>query len=133
MTNTHHATSDINVTPFLDVLLVLLVTFMTLVMRHRRTMDVMLPQPCAGVCEPAGTPILLEVGPGGWYAVQHTPVAAGDLRRYLASVYAARPEKIIFVRSRPGVSYQEMIAAMDVAHAAGVRVIALGDDRFATR
>lgn len=130
---THRETSEINVTPFLDVLLVLLVTFMSLMMRQRRTMDVMLPQPCVGVCEGDGTPIVLEVGPRGWYAVQQTRVAAGDLRRYLASLYFARPEKIIFVRSRPGVSYAEMVAAMDVAHAAGVKVIGLGEDRFATR
>lgn len=130
---THRETSEINVTPFLDVLLVLLVTFMSLMMRQRRTMDVTLPQPCAGVCEAGAPPIVLEVGPHGWYAVQQTRVAAGDLRRYLASVYAGRPEKIIFVRSRPGVSYEEVIAAMDVAHAAGVKVIGLGDDRFATR
>lgn len=130
---THRETSEINVTPFLDVLLVLLVTFISLMMHQRRTMDVMLPQPCVGVCEQTSTPIVLEVGPAGRYAVQGQPVASGDLRRYLASIYFARPEKIIFVRSRPGVSYQEMIAAMDVAHAAGVKVIGLGEDRFAAR
>ena len=133
MTTTHYATCDINVTPFLDVLLVLLVTFMTLVMSQRRTMDVQLPQPCASGCVGGPASIVLEVGPGGWYAVQQTRVGPGDLRRYLTAVFAGRPEKLIFVRSRPGVSYQEMIVAMDVAHAAGVKVIGLGDDRFASR
>ncbi len=130
---THRETSDINVTPFLDVLLVLLVTFMTLVMSQRHTMDVMLPQPCASGCVDGASPIVLEVGPRGWYAVDRKRIDAGDLRRYLSSVYFGRPEKIIFVRSRPGVSCQEMIAAMDVAHSAGVKVIGLGEDRFAVR
>ena len=130
---THRETSEINVTPFLDVLLVLLVTFMSLAMTRRRTMDVQLPEPCRPVCERGSDPIVLEVGPRGWFAVDQHRVAAGDLRRYLASIYAGRPEKIIFVRSRPGVSYQEMIAAMDVSHGAGARVIALGEDRFAAR
>ena len=129
----HRETSDINVTPFLDVLLVLLVTFMSLAMSRRRTMDVQLPEPCRPVCERGSDPIVLEVGPRGWFAVDQHRVGGGELRSYLASVYLGRPEKIIFVRSRAGVSYQEMIAAMDVAHAAGVRVIALGDDRFAGR
>lgn len=133
MTTTHHATSEINVTPFLDVLLVLLVTFMTLVMGQRRAMDVVLPQPCAGGCQRGATPIVLEVGPRGWFAVDHARIAPTELRRYLTAIYAGRPEKVIFVRSRPGVSYQEMIAAMDVAHAAGVKIIGLGDDRFAAR
>jgi len=130
---THRENSEINVTPFLDVLLVLLVTFMSLVMTQRHTMDVVLPQPCAGGCEGDGTPIVLEVGPHGWFAVQQHPVAAAELRRYLTSLYAGRPEKIILVRSRPGVSYQDMISAMDIAHAAGVKVIGLGEDRFAAR
>lgn len=129
----HRENSEINVTPFLDVLLVLLVTFMAMVMVRNHTMDVMLPQPCAGVCESGSAPIVLEVGPHGRYAVQHQPIAPDKLRRYLTSLFAPRPEKIIFVRSRPGVSYQEMIDAMDIARAAGVKVIGLGEDRFAVR
>lgn len=127
MTITHPPTSEINVTPFLDVLLVLLVTFMTIVMAQHRTMDVQLPQPCAGVCEGNTEQIVLEIGPGGYFALNHTTVAAGALRSYLASVYADRPEKIIFVRGLPGLTYQEMVAAMDVARSAGVRVIGLGE------
>ena len=116
-------TGEMNATPMLDVLLVLLVIFMVMAMRTRQTIDAQLPTPCRGACE--GSPIVLEVLPGPSYRLNSAPVPASELSRRLATVYAARPEKVLQVAGRPGVTYQQVIAAMDVARGAGVRVIAL--------
>jgi len=116
---------DMNVTPMLDVLLVLLVIFMLLAMRERRTMDAQLPVPCAGTCEPGGPPIVLEVLPGPSYRLNRAPVARAELPGRLAAVYAGRPEKVLQVAGHPGATYQQVIAAMDLARGAGVRVIGL--------
>jgi biopolymer transport protein TolR len=112
-----------NVTPMLDVLLVLLVIFMVMAMRTRQTIDAQLPIPCPGPCE-SGTPIVLEVLPGPTYRLNQSPVRPSELAQRLASVYEGRPEKVLQVAGR-GVTYQQVIAAMDVARGAGVRVIGL--------
>lgn len=114
---------EMNVTPMLDVLLVLLVIFMLMAMRTRQTIDAQLPLPCAVACE-GDTPIVLEVLPGPTYRLNQSPVPAADLARRLADVYAGRSDRTLQVAGR-GVTYQQVIAAMDVARGAGVRVIGL--------
>jgi biopolymer transport protein TolR len=113
-----------NVTPMIDVLLVLLIVFMVAVVEGRRTMDVQLPVPCVGTCA-AGDAIVLEVLPGGVYRLNRGAVAHDELKQRLANVYADRPSKVIAVAGRPGAKYAEVMEAMDVARAAGVRVISI--------
>jgi biopolymer transport protein ExbD len=87
-------------------------------------MNAHLPTPCTGACE-AGPTIVLEVLPGPAYRVNRAPVAVDELARRLEAIYAGRPEKVLQVAGHPGVSYQQVIAAMDAARGAGVRVISL--------
>ena len=67
-----------NVTPMIDVLLMLLIVFMVVTVQGRRTMDVQLPEPCLVACT-AGDAIVLEVLPGGMYRLNHQPVAHAEL------------------------------------------------------
>jgi biopolymer transport protein TolR len=118
------SSAEPNVTPMIDVLLVLLIVFMMAAIQVHRTIDTLLPEPCSGGCE--GTEqIVLEVRPGPSYRINQTVVAPEDLLRRLTNIYEARPEKIIQVAGRPGVRYQDVVAAMDVAKSAGVRVIGI--------
>lgn len=113
-----------NVTPMIDVLLVLLIVFMMAVMQVHRTMDVQLSQPCAGNC--GGTDqIVLEVRPGPTYRINQRVVASEQLARRLADIYGSRHEKIMQLAGYPGVRYDDVVAAMDVAKSAGVRVIGI--------
>ena len=116
--------ADINVTPMLDVLLVLLVIFMASV-QVRRAMDVQLPVPCVGACRGDDTPIVLEVLPGHMYRLNSAPLSAADLPARLQAVYAGRPDKVLQVAGARDAIYQDVIGAMDVARAAGVQVIGL--------
>ena len=116
--------SEMNVTPMLDVLLVLLIIFMAASIRVHLTMDGELPIACAGVCEGTNS-IVLEVLPGPSYRINKAPVAPEALREKLVSIYAGRPEKIIQVAGHPGATYQDVINAMDVAKGAGVRVVGI--------
>jgi biopolymer transport protein ExbD len=111
-----------NVTPMIDVLLVMLIVFMMVVIQVHRTMDVQLPQPCDGVCD-ASQPIVLEVLPGPRYRINRRDVFPGELGIELSRIYRVRPEKVIQVAGRPNTRYEEVIAAMDIAKSAGVRVI----------
>lgn len=115
-------TTEPNVTPLIDVLLVLLITFMIVTSGARTSMDVQLPQPCSPGCG-LSVPIVLEVLPGPTYRVNQVDVAPGQLSERLRSIFAGRPDKTIHVTGRAGVSYENVITAMDVAKSAGVRVI----------
>jgi biopolymer transport protein TolR len=113
-----------NVTPMIDVVLVMLIVFMMAVIQVHRTVDVQLPQPCDGVCD-ASHPIVLEVLPGPVYRINTREVFPGELAAELSRVYERRPEKIIQVAGHPTVRYEEVVAAMDIARSAGVRVIGI--------
>jgi biopolymer transport protein TolR len=117
-------TNEPNVTPMIDVLMVLLIIFMVIVPSSRKALDVQLPDPNpAPTTSTPTSQIVLEVLPGGQYTVNKQPVAAANLGQRLKEIYDPRPEKIIFVKGDPKVTYQDVIKAMDIARGSGVKVI----------
>ena len=118
-------TNEINVTPMIDVLLVLLIIFMMVIPMSRKAIDLQLPDP-TDQPQSANPPpqIVLEVLPGNKYMVNKEPIPQGQLGTRLKEIYDPRPDKIIFVKGAPkGVKYSDVIYAMDVARGAGVKVI----------
>ncbi|MDQ2665720.1 MAG: biopolymer transporter ExbD [Gemmatimonadota bacterium] len=118
-----HLNADINVTPFLDVLLVLIITFLASV-SARKTMDAQLPLPCAGSCVSDDRPIVLEVLADG-FLLNRQPVTAANLRETLRSAFDGRPEKVIQIAGHRETTYQNVLSAMDVARSAGITVISI--------
>ncbi|HKR08193.1 MAG TPA: biopolymer transporter ExbD [Gemmatimonadaceae bacterium] len=118
-------TNEINVTPMIDVLLVLLIIFMMVIPMSRKAIDLQLPDPTPDNT-PQGPPpsqIVLEVLPGNTFKVNSQPIAKNDLQKRLKEIYDPRPDKIIFIKGDPTVKYADVIYAMDVARGAGVKVI----------
>ena len=118
-------TSEVNVTPMLDVLLVLLIIFMAVTVQVHRTVDAQLPEECFGACDSTGKPIVLEVLPGPTYRINRAPVSPAELTTRLRAIFDDRPEKIIYVSGDRRSRYQEVVTAMDVAKTAGVRVLSI--------
>jgi biopolymer transport protein ExbD len=119
-------TNEINVTPMIDVLLVLLIIFMMVIPMSRKAIDLQLPDPTPDDT-PSGPPptqIVLEVLPGNTFRINTQPVTKQDLQKRLKEIYDPRPDKIIFVKGDPAVKYSDVIMAKDVARGAGVKVIA---------
>ena len=118
-------TNDINVTPMIDVLLVLLIIFMLVIPMSRKAIALQLPDPTPDNT-PQGPPpsqIVLEVLPNNVFKVNSEPIPKEKLAARLKEIYDPRPEKIIFVKGDDHVKYETVIWAMDVARGAGVKVI----------
>ena len=117
--------NEINVTPMIDVLLVLLIIFMMIIPMSRKAIDTQLPDPNPQPAQPNVNPdqIVLEILPDDKYAINKEPVEKTALFERLKSIYDPRPEKIIFVKGDPKAEFQAIIRAMDIARGAGVRVI----------
>jgi len=116
----------INVTPMIDVLLVLLIIFMVVQQGLQKGLSLQVPPPDDPTAKPPEDPaaIVLEVLPGGRYAINRQPVG-GALEPAIARVFAGRPRKVLFVKAGEGLTYGEVAAAVDASRAAGVQVVGL--------
>ncbi|ABL00918.1 protein TolR [Pelobacter propionicus] len=118
--NNRAAMADINVTPLVDVMLVLLVIFMVTAPMMQQGVQVNLPKADTKAMTQAEETVIVTVDGKGRIFINKDEVPAGDLRSRLSEMFANREKKEIFLKADAGVPYGEVVRAMADIKGAGI-------------
>jgi biopolymer transport protein ExbD len=120
--------SDINMTPMIDVLLVLIIIFMVITPLTPKGLEALIPQP-PKKDEPV-TPadertIVVTINKDHSMLVNTEPIEEPALGKRLEDIFKTRAERIMFVKGDPDIEYRWVAEVIDIAHGAGIDKVGL--------
>ena len=121
----HRPMGEINVTPFVDVMLVLLIVFMVTAPLLTVGVEVDLPKTRAGQINADAAPLVVSIKDDGTLYLQETEMPPGQLIPRLQAISKANPGVRIFVRGDAAVAYGDVLGVMGRIQAAGFERVAL--------
>jgi biopolymer transport protein ExbD len=119
--------SDINITPLVDVVLVLLIIFMVMTPTLLKEMDLTVPEKAdVQVAVPSTTDqLVVSVSREGKIAINHEAIAESELSSRMHDLMASRSDKLAFFDIDDDANYGEVMHVMDVCRGAGVKVLGI--------
>lgn len=125
------ATPQVNVTPLVDVALVVLIIFMVVTPLMTKEMWLNIPKPPDDDAqESSDEPVVLTVDVGGTTAINRKPIPRTELGTTLAGIFANRRSKVLHVDAADTVPYGELVTIVDEARGSGAKSIAVATKRL---
>ncbi len=122
--------SDINVTPLVDVMLVLLIIMMIVAPLLQKGVDVRLPVAANSAVKPeTQDQTVLAIRSDGGLFINAVAVQSGDLRRRMEEIFETKTEKLVIIKADEDVEYRHVMDAMDELRATGIEDMGLITER----
>jgi biopolymer transport protein TolR len=112
--------SDINVTPFVDVMLVLLIIFMVTAPLMATGLDVNLPKASAPTMEMKDDQLVLTIDKEGRYFINKNEFTVEELKLKLPAIAKANPEQDVFLKADGSIPYEKVAQLMSICTRAGI-------------
>src|SRR6516165_7009523 len=119
--------SDINMTPMIDVLLVLIIIFMVITPLTPKGLEALVPQPPPPGQPPAADTrtVVIVINKDKSMMINQEPTTEQNLGARLEEIFKTRAERVVFVKGDADLEFQYVARAIDIAHGAGIDKVGL--------
>jgi len=120
--------ADINMTPMIDVLLVLIIIFMVITPLTPKGLEALVPQPPPPNQKPNQSDqrtVVIVIDANHNYAINSEGTDEAHLGSRLEEIFKTRAERVVFVKGDPSLDFQWVAKAIDIAHGAGIDKVGL--------
>src|SRR5262249_48248581 len=120
--------ADINMTPMIDVLLVLIIIFMVIVPLTPKGLEALVPQPPPPNQPPNASDqrtVVIVVDKDHKFSINNEAIEENMMGGRLTDIFKTRAERVVFVKGDPSIEFQWVAKAVDIAHGAGIDKVGL--------